>query len=732
MMMNKLIRFGAVVALCFAQIAFAAYPTDIRQKTMLGYNVDGQAWSRENKNGKTWFEYAWDTHHADRWGSQPAAYEKHFAAVMFPVEWEQIYTNQNDTPTSAEARDHTWDGYIWNNGGIDDPIAIAKQHPRVAAGDAVIIIKMGFSATATPTPLPNFIKNNNGWWWESFRDDAETDPREHLRFDVTAARQHVEDAFYAMTQKYGNDPAVSMIVFGEYFNGKSQYHPSGLNKTAYKEAVETILDNVITAMPRDGDGKRMMIGLSSPSFGGTFVRDDIIDLGIVPIESNVEMVFPPSDYALTLNAKYWSDEGIHIMSKGDSQFFGSDKQKSFSWADAPQPNPFGFGPDATLRPLGVDQYLWYKGSELPTHSVLFNIGQDEVTQADINDAISKFARGGSEVGTWGVSPPEFPGAETPSGGGGGGPGTGPTDATPVNEETGQFSSSASHTFTISTLPAAGDLLTLSVVGSGPRTVSSPTDGWSILQQGQGSSHFGALLYKEAEGDETSVSITLNNATGVHYHYAQYEGTNLDISGIVSAEDESLLSSTGTSIDSGSASISTTTGLAVFMAAGDTEDNMTDGRSLTNSFSEEYFGGEGTTRGLMVADKALTTSGAVSSTFTTTDTGDQLYGAMLVVPGTGSGSSDTPFITVTLTTGSLPGELGILITSTLPNTGVLSAVCDSTDTTEPTATQIKAGQNAASNDADWFLSENMGDSPHSMTAKDLTPGASYGCYATHTR
>lgn len=391
--------------LLYVNCTHAEYPTDIRQVTVLGYQVDRQNWNR----GSNWFDEAWTKHHANIWRNQPEAYRFHKAVVMFPFEWKQIYNDDSIVPTASQARDHGWKNYRWNNGGADDPIGIAKKHPRVKAGDAVVLPKIGFSATATPRPLPQFIKSRSDWWWIGGSTSTGPGAQEFLRLDKPEVRQHVENVLYAITQKWGSDPAVLMFAFGEYFNGPPANHPQGFNATKHKEAVKVILNNVIAKMPRDSNGKRQMLGLVSPNFGGNFERNDIITMGLVPVESNVELHFPVEGFQLNANQLYYASKGAHLLSKSDSRFY--DLGKKFDWSKAPN-NPFGLGPQNKNVPLEAQHYMWYRTHMIPTQSIIFGVGPG-VGQSDIEIAIRKFGRGGSMTNQWGVSPILFEGVSPP-------------------------------------------------------------------------------------------------------------------------------------------------------------------------------------------------------------------------------------------------------------------------------------------------------------------------------
>lgn len=659
-----------------------AYPTNIREMVVLGQSIDGQHWSRADEGAKTWFEDAWDTHIADRWTNQPDAWNEHFVGVFFPFEWKQLYVDHSIVPTPAQARDHTWSNYIFNNGGIDDPIAKAKLHPRVIAGDAVLIPKIGFSATATPSPVPDFIKATSSWWWLGGSTSTGPGTQEFIRYDNADVREHVENVLYALHQKYGSDPAVMMFIFGEYFNGPQADHPSGFSGTAHKEGVKTILVNAIADMPLDGDGKRQMIGLSSPTFGGSFVRDDIIDMGIVPVASNVELIFPPEDYDLLANDLYYVAQGIPILSKNDSRFFDLGNQ-SFDWSQAPS-NPFNLGSGDTSVTPTIEQVFWYRTSVVPTHSMLFNTG-DGLSQSDINTAISKYARGGSEVATWGAGPIAYSAASAPGGSS--------ISLTPVQtpkKGTGSGVTSASLTFDAAPTSGNYGLFLLSL--NGPRGSLVAPSGFSLIGSTT-SDDTGAVMtqawwWKLLDGSETgSLTASWDTSTGYTATLVEMPGAGLTLTAIGATNEDKtkITSGAATTVGTGTGVPMETDSIAIGFFGFDNWSEVDGGKSYSDGFSEILFRNTGVDASHALAARVLSSISTISCTYTTNDVGDQMYGSLAIFEGGGvlpvlSGSSVTPTGATTAT--------GTVNTDTTG--GTLSEVVTES-ATKPAPTQVAAGQ-----------------------------------------
>lgn len=195
--------------------------------------------------------------------------------------------------------------------------------------------------------------------------------------------------------------------------------------------------------------------------------------------------------------------------------------------------------------------------------------------------------------------------------------------------------------------SAGDVLAF-VVGAGDEntTVSSVTDNlggtWTAGPSspvGTGNMR-GVTFWKIAAGGETSISFTIGTGTtgqAIAVKATGFSGT-ATLEG--SSEDESKLSTVSTSVGSGSAANSTATGVAIALFASDRWDTVEDvSRSYSNSFTEVGFvSTSGSRAGAFAAGKVLSSAASQSTTFTTGDTGDEMYAALLVFGDDTGGSS----------------------------------------------------------------------------------------------
>lgn len=655
----------------------SGYPTNIRSMVAFGQSIDGQFWSRADEGAKTWFEDAWDTHIADRWDNQPEAWDEHFVGIFFPFEWKQLYVDHSIVPTSVQARDHTWSNYIWNNGGINDPIAKAKLHPRVIAGDAVLIPKIGFSATATPSPVPDFIKATSSWWWLGGSTSTGPGDQEFIRYDNADVRAHVENTLYALHQKYGNDPAVMMFIFGEYFNGPSADHPAGFNATTHKEGVKTILINAIADMPLDSNGKRQMIGLSSPTFGGGFVRDDIINMGICPVASNVELIFPPEGYDLLANDLYYVAQGIPVLSKTDSRFF--DLGKTFDWTSAPS-NPFGLGSGDTAVQITAEQVLWYRTNIVPTHSILFNTGSG-LTQSAINTAISKYARGGSEVATWGAGPIAYSVASSPGGSS--------ISLTPIQTKEGTGSSVTSASLTLDATQTAGSYVLYLLSLNGPRNGITWPAGFTEIHSTTSDDSGSVMTQAWAWSNSVSGAqvVSWSSTTGYTATLVEMPGDGLIVSAIGNKnEDVTQIAEGGAnSVGTGAAVNVNANSIALAFFGFDNHTKVDGGKTYSDSFSEILFRNTGVDSSHALAGRVLSSVATYSCTFNTIDTGDNLYGSILILEGDGT----KPVLSgSTATATSATTADGTVSTDT---SGATLSEVITESSTKPTTTQVAAGQ-----------------------------------------
>lgn len=206
------------------------------------------------------------------------------------------------------------------------------------------------------------------------------------------------------------------------------------------------------------------------------------------------------------------------------------------------------------------------------------------------------------------------------------------------------STSGEATATLSAGATAGNLLVFAVARSSahglPGAVWGAITGWTAGPQTQldpAGNMAAAVWWKIAAGGETTVTTDDTNESGNWCAViVEYEGPftgGFD----VQAENEDNTASAVTSQTSGTTAttaVAQSLAVAVFMA--DNGGNVTDGRAYTNDFGEDAFANSGARASVLVASKVLSATGTVETTFSTTDTGDEMYGAVLVFSGTAGG------------------------------------------------------------------------------------------------
>jgi hypothetical protein len=134
----------------------------------------------------------------------------------------------------------------------------------------------------------------------------------------------------------------------------------------------------------------------------------------------------------------------------------------------------------------------------------------------------------------------------------------------------------------------------------------------------------AMWYKVADGTETSAALTWTNSEDISVWVGEYSGMDsvspFDVKSSNDTGGETTSVSTGTTL-----STAQNTELAIAMMGADTANNVDGGRSWNNDFTEfTWLAGDGSMDpGLSVARKDLTSQGTVTTTFTTTDSGDNM-------------------------------------------------------------------------------------------------------------
>ncbi len=177
--------------------------------------------------------------------------------------------------------------------------------------------------------------------------------------------------------------------------------------------------------------------------------------------------------------------------------------------------------------------------------------------------------------------------------------------------------------------AAGNLILAAVaIDKNSGTITVPS-GFTLIQDSVNTSVSSAFAYKIATGGEQTITWNWVTAHLATVWAGEYTGTKT----VAPVIDQSAENSTETVVTSLSAGTTPSTAvdseLAVAMMAADTGTSVDAGRAWSNSFTEINFDiGTGSgAPGLFMAEKYLTSAGAQSSTYSTTDIGDQMSGAI---------------------------------------------------------------------------------------------------------
>lgn len=189
--------------------------------------------------------------------------------------------------------------------------------------------------------------------------------------------------------------------------------------------------------------------------------------------------------------------------------------------------------------------------------------------------------------------------------------------------------STSHTHNFGFTATTGNLLV--AAASWDKDITGPSaTGWTqVAFNTDGANTSLAMFYKISDGTETSISLSWTNADEMTIWVGELEGM-VTSSVLNQSANANSGGSVVTSQSTGTTSATTAAdafALAVFSA--DTGNNVAKGRSYTNGFKEELFIGQTDGPGLFVASKYLNATGAIESTLSIVDTGDQLAGIMAV-------------------------------------------------------------------------------------------------------
>jgi hypothetical protein len=187
----------------------------------------------------------------------------------------------------------------------------------------------------------------------------------------------------------------------------------------------------------------------------------------------------------------------------------------------------------------------------------------------------------------------------------------------------------SYTFNFGFTATAGNLLVVAASWDKIITGLSETGAtWTqIAYEVAGTSATGAMYYKISDGTETSISLSWTNSEDMSIWVGEFSGIDNSGAGVFEQSSSANVNSVATSISTGTTpALSTANAFAIAMMGSDSGNNTDDvSRKWSNGFAEEtYLSVEAASDpGLSVAMKGLTDTSGVETTYSFTDTGDQM-------------------------------------------------------------------------------------------------------------
>jgi len=207
-------------------------------------------------------------------------------------------------------------------------------------------------------------------------------------------------------------------------------------------------------------------------------------------------------------------------------------------------------------------------------------------------------------------------------------------------------------------PASGHLLISCLVTTALQSSVTPPTGWTVIESMPLSSTYlyASWAYKFCDGTDDTVTWSWGASSTATLVILEFDDavTALDDS----AEDESDINTAATTFDTGSATATVSTGLALAFFGIDSGRNVDGGRAYNNSFGEliASFAAAADRGGVFLASKAISGTGAYDCQFTTTDTGDRGYGSIALFGTPSSGVSGTLASTTDAATLAAAGKL----------------------------------------------------------------------------
>lgn len=394
------------------------YP-DVRYEPMFGIKYRN---NQQIEGPKNWYQNWFNSHILPLYNDPNlTAWSHHTPAILLPFSWGNCYKNSSLRPTLAEAADPNWHNYIWNQpdqgNTTYDMITAALDSPMIDNGNgfAKIHLSCGVSATHTPFKgMPQWVKNIAGMTYTVMRTDgSNTFQVWHLNYTHADVRPHVTAFFTALLKRYGNNPGVIGVDFGEYFSeGNAAGQPSSVVR-ARKEEYWGLIKDVARNAPRDSNCRRVHISVVSPiPDHNTMTPANLVAEQIGFAESDMPIDHPSQDLL-----QQWlvaaRDAGVPIHNQGDSRFSRLGRKGDFTLL---QPNPWNFpasnGHAVYDNRQSFQEPMWLRssGGPLKVHGGYMTIDDHSaMTAPRWQEAVRMFGRGGSHVAQWGYYPADpFP------------------------------------------------------------------------------------------------------------------------------------------------------------------------------------------------------------------------------------------------------------------------------------------------------------------------------------
>jgi len=266
--------------------------------------------------------------------------------------------------------------------------------------------------------------------------------------------------------------------------------------------------------------------------------------------------------------------------------------------------------------------------------------------------------------------------------------------TPIDSGSSGASGSTSTSPALAGTATSGNILICGVsTDAGSGAITTPS-GWTLANKHEDIEVSNAVFYKISDGTETGVTISWVNNRNNRSYIAEFDSTDLDTgTAPLLAEDETNVGTAVTSQSTGTTAATTVAdALCIAVHAADQANNSDGGRSLTAGYTEQVFLSSGSNRAMFtLSTEIVSSTGTQSCTYTTTDTGDEMYGQILVFQG--SGGADTTAPILSLPTGTKTGSTtasGTVTTDEGNGTLYFTATTNATET----AATIKTGSSQA--------------------------------------